>query len=207
MSEATKLFTERRSINFFDPAKDVPEEKIREIVELAVLAPSAFNLQPWKLIAVRTPEAKKKLRSVAFDQPKIEEAPWTFIVLADKEGYGADNPEWAAKLQAFGPAAAEQVEGYKQFAGMLYGTSDFRKYKFAESNAGLLAMSLMYAAQEFGVESHAMSGMDFDGVKAAFGIADRYEVSMLISFGYLAPDKELYPRMARFGFDAITTVV
>lgn len=204
MSNATNLFTDRRSINFFDPNRDVSEETIRQVVDLAVLAPSAFNLQPWKLLAVRTPEAKKKLRAVAFDQPKIEEAPWTFIVLADKEGYGDDNPEWEAKVKAFG--SAEQVNGYKQFAGMLYGTSEQRKYKFAESNAGLLAMSLMYAAQVYGIESHAMSGLDFDGIKAAFGIEDRYEVSMAIAFGYLAPGQTLYPRMARRGFDEIAEV-
>jgi nitroreductase len=32
---------ERRSINFFDPDKTIPEEKINEIIELASLAPSA----------------------------------------------------------------------------------------------------------------------------------------------------------------------
>lgn len=205
MNQTKELFTKRRAVTFFDTTKDVSDELLKEIYDLAMHAPSAFNLQPWKVLAVRTPEAKKKLRAVSFDQAKIEEAPVTLVILGDREGYSADNPEWEAKVAAFGNR--EQVDGYRQFAGMLYGASDVRKLKFAESNAGLFAMSFMYAAQAFGVDTHAMSGVDFDAVKAAFEIEDRYEVVMLISVGYLASDKQLYPRMARRSYDELVTAV
>lgn len=203
MKDAKSLFTERRSINFFDPERILPEGVLKEIVDLAVTAPSAFNLQPWRIIAVQSAEARQKLFDAA-PQPKIKEAPVTLILLADKEGYADDNPEWEAKVAMFGNR--EQVDGYRHFTAMIYGSTEARKLKFAESNTGLLAMSLMYAAQVYGIESHPMSGMDFDAIKAAFHVEDRYEVSMLISFGYLAPGKVLYPRAARKGFDVIVDV-
>ena len=204
MKDARSIFTERRSINFFDSNRPLPEGALKDIVDLAVTAPSAFNLQPWRILAVQSDEAKQNLFDAAFQQPKIKEAPVTLILLADKEGYGDDNPEWEAKVAMFGNR--EQVDGYRHFAASLYGTTPERQLKFAESNTGLLAMSLMYAAQEHGIESHAMSGMDFDGVKKAFDVPERYEVSMLLTLGYLAPGKDLYPRASRRGFEEIVEI-
>jgi putative NAD(P)H nitroreductase len=99
------------------------------------------------------------------------------------------------------------VAGAKGAAAYLYGTSEERKLKFAESNAGLLAMSLMVSAQEFGVDSHPMSGIDFDGVQKAFGFAEGETAVMLICLGYFDATKKLYPRRPRRSFEQITTVI
>ncbi|HWV08610.1 MAG TPA: nitroreductase family protein, partial [Pseudomonas sp.] len=64
----------RRTINLFDAARGIDEQQIHELVRLATLAPTAFNLQNWRFIAVRTPEAKARLRAVAWDQAKVTEA-------------------------------------------------------------------------------------------------------------------------------------
>lgn len=63
------------------------------------------------------------------------------------------------------------------------------------------------AAQEYGVDSHPMSGMDFEGIKEAFSFADSEEVVMLISLGYRDESKVLYPRRMRRGYDEIVTAV
>ncbi len=54
-----KVIKERRSIRAFKP-DPVPKETIEEILKLAVLAPSAINLQPWEFIVV-TGEEKERL--------------------------------------------------------------------------------------------------------------------------------------------------
>ena len=66
--ETKKLFEERRSVNFFDKNKKIEDEVLRNIVNLAVLAPSAFNLQPWKIIAVKSESAKEKLYKLSNNQ-------------------------------------------------------------------------------------------------------------------------------------------
>lgn len=38
----------RRSINFFDPEKEIDYENLIEILKISYLALSSFNLQPWK---------------------------------------------------------------------------------------------------------------------------------------------------------------
>ena len=101
----------------------------------------------------------------------------------------------------------QMVDGAKGAAAYLYGTSEDRKLKFAESNTGLLAMAIMMAATEYGVDTHPMSGIDFDGIKAEFSLAESETVVMTITMGYFDQSKSLYPRRPRLGFDQIASVV
>lgn len=195
-----KVYEERRSVNSFDTSKELSQTLLKEIIDLGVMAPSAFNLQPWRLIAVSSDDAKEKLLPLAFNQPKVKDAPVTLIIVADKEGYSASNPEWSLLKDM---AGEEQAKGAMDMAAGLYGTSEERKLKFAESNAGLLAMSLMYAAKSMGVDSHPMSGMDFDGIHKAFDLKESETVVMLIALGYHDTTQALYPRRPRKGFDDI----
>ena len=198
------VFTERRSVNFFNPEKEVTNETLKEIVELAGLAPSAFNLQPWRLIAVRSDAQKEVLFQNANKQPKIKEAPVSLIVVGDREGYSPDNSAWAELKAMIGD---EQAQGAIGAAGFLYGSSEERKIKFAESNAGLYAMSIMLAAKELGVDSHAMSGVDFEGIKKAFNLKANEEVVMLIGLGHYDEAKALYPRRARRSLEEVLEIV
>src|ERR1700730_8662746 len=87
----------QKTINLYDASKSIPDDEIRELVRLATFSPTAFHLQNWRFIAVRSPEAKARLRAVAADQPKVTEAAVTFImvvelavadVMADRLGLG-----------------------------------------------------------------------------------------------------------------------
>jgi nitroreductase len=200
------LYQERRSVNYFDTNKPLSKSILENIINLAVLAPSAFNLQPWRLIAVESEEAKDKLVALSNNQPKVKEAPATLIIIGNKNGWDESNPVWQEMLQSVG-GNAEMVNGAKQAAAYLYGTTEERKLKFAESNAGLLSMSIMIAAKEFSVDSHPMSGIDFDGIHQAFNLQPNETVVMTIALGYANKDKSLYPRRPRLRFNDITTVL
>ncbi|RKX94206.1 MAG: nitroreductase family protein [Spirochaetes bacterium] len=200
------LFSERRSATFFDKNRDLNEQTIKDIINLSLLAPSAFNLQPWRIIVVKSGESKKKLFNLSNQQDKVLEAPVTLIIIGNKEGYADTNPVWDEMLQSVG-GDDKMVVGAKEAAAFLYGSSDERKLKFAESNAGLLSMSIMTAAKEFGVDSHPMSGIDFDGIHKEFSLKEEESVVMTISLGYYDTTKELYPRRPRILFEEVATVV
>ncbi|MDD2386782.1 MAG: nitroreductase family protein [Bacteroidales bacterium] len=200
------LFNERRSVNYFDKNKSIDETLLKEIIDMAVLAPSGFNLQPWRIVAVKTNASKKKLMELANNQEKILDASVTLIIIGDKDGFADCNPVWDEMLVSVG-GNTEMVAGAKQAAAFLYGLSEDRKLKFAESNAGLLAMSLMIAAKDKGIDSHPMSGIDFDGIHKEFGLKESETVVMLIGLGYVDTSKQLYPRRLRRLYDDITTIV
>src|SRR3954452_24202973 len=70
----------RSSAKYYDPAATLSDDQIRELVRIGTTAPTSFHLQNWRFIAVRTPEAKARLRPIAWDQPATTEAAVTFIV-------------------------------------------------------------------------------------------------------------------------------
>ncbi len=81
----------RRSISAFKE-ENVAEETIKSLIEAAVCAPSAGNIQPWEFIIVRESETKKKLSKASLNQRFLEEAPVLIIVCANEiksaRGYG-----------------------------------------------------------------------------------------------------------------------
>ena len=75
--DVIQAIKERRAINFFETGKDIPDDKLKELLEIANLSPSSFNLQPWKVVVVKEPELRKIVKQGAFNQPKAEEASTT----------------------------------------------------------------------------------------------------------------------------------
>ncbi len=205
MKDLQEVFEERRSVNFFDKEKPLENGILEKIINSAVLAPSAFNLQPWGIIAVQSAEAKQKLFKLSNNQPKILDAPVTLIITGDRAGYKPDNPLWN-DLKEMG-MDDEKLKGTQNFAEILYGSTLEKKIKFAESNAALLAMSIMYAAKYYGVESHPASGIDFEGIKREFNIPGEQEAVMLICLGYFDKSKALYARRKRLHFSDIVKTV
>lgn len=201
-----QVYDSRRAVNFFDKDKPLAEATLKNIVNMAVLAPSAFNLQPWEIIAVKSDEAKQKLHAAANKQPKILDAPVTLVIVGNRKGYESSNPVWQDKIDAAG-GDPSKVKGAMEAAARLYGATEERSIKFAESNAGLIAMSILYAAKYYGVDSHPMSGMDFAAVKDAFELPEGKEPVILIALGYRDESKTLHGRAKRRGYDEVVTVV
>jgi nitroreductase len=74
--EVIKAIQERKSIRAFTP-DPIPKETIGEILKLAILAPSAINLQPWDLIVVTGEERERLSRRLikAYKEKKISCGP------------------------------------------------------------------------------------------------------------------------------------
>ena len=100
--ELNEAIKKRRSIRAYK-TQDVPEKVVEKLIEAASFAPSAGNIQPWKFVIIRKPDAKKKLAQAA-RQAFIEEAPVVIVVCANKKrvemGYGLEvKPSTAFKTR------------------------------------------------------------------------------------------------------------
>lgn len=189
---------QRRSIQFFDPKRDIPKEDLMHILELANLTPSSMNLQPWELIIVASPKQKEKLRKAAFDQPKVTEASLTAIVIADPASVEKNLPEAIRSWLELGYFEEDKQPFYENMAQSLYDKIDSPKRTlFAVKNSAFFAMSLMVAAQQFGVETHPMDGFDEEQIKKDFCIPEDRKIPLIIAMGYPHPDLHLLPRAFR----------
>jgi len=196
--DVIQAIKERRSINFFETGKTIADDKLKELLEVANLSPSSFNLQPWKVVVVREPEKKKILRLCAFNQPKVEEASSILIMVADPKAMEENIDRMLDSWQKLGYLKPEMRETYKGMAENLYGTDDSLKRKFfAIKNTALYAMNIMLAAKGLGLETHPMDGFDEDCIKKEFNIPVDKIIPMLIAVGYLKSGVTLLPRAFR----------
>jgi nitroreductase len=195
------IFIKRRSVNHFNPAKALDNNILKEIINLAVLAPSSFNLQPWEIIVIKSEEYKKRLYDEACKQKRVLDAPVTLAIIGNTEGFKRDNPIYDIKKEA---GLSEDIiqRIIKDSEEKLYPTRE-KKVAFAVRNASLFAMSIMYAAKIFDVDTHPMIGFNEDKVKEIFNIANNKTVVLLISMGYRNENKKLRPREKRFRYKEI----
>ena len=190
------VINNRRAVNFFDPDKDVPDETLRAMIETAAKVPSSFNLQPWSLIVLREHEEKTRLQSLAWNQPKVSEAPVTLIVLADQDGWKEGHRFVEKNFQEMITAKTMNEDQRQWFADArtsLYGESEDKQLAFACKNTGFFAMALMLAAKNLGLDTHPMDGFDHDAVRKEFNIPDNYWIPLLLAVGYFKKDMELAP--------------
>ena len=181
----TLAFIEQRiSANRFDDSHSLADAEIARLVQLATRAPTAYNLQNWRFIAVRTPAAKARLRALAQDQAKVQEAAVCFIVC----GVLADPEALAERLQPFvdgGFMPAAMAQGWLQAAQQQYASAQAVRDEALRS-ASFGAMTLMHAAQAMGLASCAMTGFDAEGVTSSFGLAREEVPVMLVTVGRAA---------------------
>jgi putative NAD(P)H nitroreductase len=196
--DAINAIKDRRSINFFQTNKIIPENKLTELLELANLAPSSLDLQPWKVIVVQDSEKKKILRKCAMNQPKVEEASAVMIMVADPAGIEENIEQVLDSWQKLGYMKPEMKDMYKNMAGNLYAAPEsLRRKIFAVKNTALFAMSLMIAAKGIGLETHPMDGFDEECIKKEFNIPEDKIIPMIVAVGYLKEGVKLLPRAFR----------
>ncbi len=193
----------RRAINFFEEGMEIPAEKLKELLRVASLAPSSFNLQPWEVIVVTSAERKALLRRCAMDQPKVEQASAVLIMVADPRSVEKLAPRVLDDWQRLGYIKDDDTRSaYRQMMDILYGGPDSPRRKvFAAKNVALFAMTLMLAARAMGFETHPMDGFDEEAIKREFQIAPEKLVPMLVAIGRLKEGIELLPRAFRKGVD------
>lgn len=74
----------RHSVRAFED-KEISSSKIEKIIGSFMLAPSAGNLQAYKVYYTKNPALKKDLAQAALGQSSVEQASVVFVFCADKQ--------------------------------------------------------------------------------------------------------------------------
>ena len=88
------LIESRASTNHHDPNRHLSDKEIVDLIGLATRAPAANNFQNWKFIAVRSPKAKARLKTVCYGQQKVVDASVTFIIFGTPAAHEGLRPAW-----------------------------------------------------------------------------------------------------------------
>ena len=177
-ADLSGLVRDRRSIRAFDPAPIDPAE-IREILELAARAPSAWNLQPWRFAVVIDPTTKGELQAAAHGQPQVGSAP-VVVVLASDMVNALDRLDGAIPPDATGEGRAKlraNIVGY--FDKLTPERRD--EWGLAQANIALGYLLILLGSRGYG--SSPMLGFDADRVRSILGLPGHVQLAALVAFG------------------------
>jgi nitroreductase len=149
------LFLERWSPRAFD-GSDVPDEELLSIFEAARWAPSAFNSQPWRFLYAKRGDADWERfldLLIPWNRRWAQSASVLVYILSDSLPFTD---------KATGEPAPSHTHSY---------------------DAGAAWVSLALQASRMGYHAHGMSGVDFDRVRAALAVPDRYRVEAAAVIG------------------------
>ncbi|WP_405680593.1 nitroreductase family protein [Streptomyces sp. NBC_00868] len=182
----------RRTVRHYRP-DPIPEDALTSLLELAVEAPTSWNLQDRSIVVVTDDEGRAGLTWASGGQPQPQEAPVVLVFVAEPQSWrddhsdvydqarrnGAWNDEFIAMFSAASTAFQEDLDQ----RGLL------REY--AVKDAMIAASFLMLAATEMGLATSPMNGWDEAEVKKVIGIADRHDlaIALLVSVGYPAEER------------------
>jgi nitroreductase len=81
-SEFLNFLSTRASVREF-PKEPLTDEQVMFILDSAVTAPSAGNLESWDVVVVRSPEEREALSDAAYQQHHVAHAGGLFVVCAN----------------------------------------------------------------------------------------------------------------------------
>ncbi|MDD2733018.1 MAG: nitroreductase family protein [Desulfuromonadaceae bacterium] len=180
---------ERRAEKMFDPAFAISEQQMTDLLEKAMLSPTAFNIQNWRIVNVKDPALRQKIREVAWNQDKVTDASLLFVICADLNTWAKEPARyWAGAPQMYQEMLIPAIDVYYRDKPQVQRDEAMR-------SCGIIAMSIMLLAQEQGWHSCPMDGFDFEAVGKLIKLPEGHVVSMMITIGKRT--QESFPRVGK----------
>jgi nitroreductase len=179
---------ERRSVKHYDTNYKLTDEEVNQLLSLAVLSPTSFNMQNWRFVLVKDPEIRKQIRAAAWDQAQITDSSLLIVICADLKSW-KNNP-----VQYWKNVPKEAQEFLVSAMGPFYEGKEELQRDEAMRSCGIASQTIMLAAKSMGYDSNPMIGFDPDKVSEIINLPKDYVISMLVAVG-----KQTKPAMPRGG--------
>jgi nitroreductase len=171
-NETVRLLIQRASLRKFADKK-VPADVMHAILRAGVHAPTGGNLQPYSIIKIEDPAARKRLAELNLNQPYVEAAPVSLLFCIDWRRL----ERWASLENA--PFSA---------------TSSFRHFWISFQDTVIAAQNITTAADALGLGSVYIGTVleCFREVRDMFDLPGGVLPVVLLCLGY--PEKRPEPR-------------
>jgi 3-hydroxypropanoate dehydrogenase len=172
--------------------KPVDDSLLKQVYDLARMGPTSANMCPMRIVFVKSPEAKEKLKPALApgNVDKTMKAPVTAIIAMDVHFY--------EKL----PRLFPHTDARSWFKDLPEKVLEYTALR----NSSLQGAYFIIAARSLGLDCGPMSGFDNAKVDEAFFAGTTVKSNFLCNLGYGDPSK-LHPRSPRLEFGEACQVI
>lgn len=185
----------RRAVKHYDSQHRIADHEIEQLLSLAMLSPTAFNIQHWRFAVVKEPALRQQIRNVAWDQAQVTDASLLIVVCADLQAW-QKQPEryWHNADQAVRDFLLPAIDSYYRDKPQVQRDEALR-------SCGMAAQTLMLAARAMGYDSCPMDGFDFDAVAQLINLPNDHLIAMMVAIGKATQPAN--PRGGQLPYDEI----
>jgi nitroreductase len=183
-----EAITQRRAVKHFDPNHQMSKAEIDQLFSLAILSPTAFNIQNWRFVLVQNPELRSSIRSVSWNQAQVTDASLLIILCADIKSWEKEPGRyWRNASQETQDFLLPAIDNYYR------GLEQVQRDE-AMRSCGMAAQTLMLTAKAMGYDSCPMDGFDFAAVGNLINVPEDHVIALFVAIG-----KALSPAHPRGG--------
>lgn len=174
----------RRSTPSFD-GEPIPADDLRAILQAGLLAPSGYNIQPWRFIVVQQPEQKRRLRAASYNQGKVEEASVVIVACGDADGWRKDLDEMLALGREGGMPESYADQARSSVPNYLSSFTGEQMHGWLNKQVMLAYTHMMLMAEVLGYDTAPMEGFEQDKVHEMLRLPMSYWVVAMLAIGHL----------------------
>lgn len=195
VSEAVRL---RRAYKLYDKNHKMPEETFQQLMEHAILSPTAFNIQNWRFVRITDSTQREAIKKVAWDQAQATDASELLVLCFDRKA-------WEHKPERYWEKAPQEVQDF-----LLPAIDEYYRNKpqverdEGMRSCGIVAQTIMLMAKELGYDSCPMDGFDYAEVGNIIKLPKDHEIALMIAIGKAI--KEVWPRPGQLPLDDVLIV-
>lgn len=172
-----EAITLRRSVKHFDASHQIAEDEITQLLSMAALSPTAFNIQHWRFVLIKDAYLKRKIREVAWNQAQVTDSSLLIILCADLKA-------WEKTPERYWKNADREVQNFILPAiDNYYRGNDQVQRDEAMRSCGIAAQTLMLTAKSMGYDSCPMDGFDFSAVANLINLPADHVIAMFVAIG------------------------
>lgn len=185
--DIAKQLTWRYATKIFNKDKKVSESILNSIIEAGRMAPTAYGLQPFRIVKVENVELREKIKAEAgFGQTQITDASDFFVLTRRTDLDDAFVDEYISRVAEVKGLKVEDLKGFSDMMkGDILARSDAEKATWAGRQAYIALGMILETAALLEVDVCPMEGFMPAKVDEILGLQNEHLASLaLIAIGY-----------------------
>ncbi|HEX7468599.1 MAG TPA: nitroreductase family protein [Methanobacterium sp.] len=179
-----ELLMTRYATKKFDGTK-IDGTKIDQLFEMIRFAPSALNLQPWKIKVVTDEKTKTRLSAASMEQAQIKTCSHLLVFCADTDLSG--NADKITNLMKKVGVPDENLKQVQEVMKIFLSNFDNETgINEAQCNVFIAAITAIFAAKSLGIDSCPMQGFNAEAYSEILEIPSGIVPTILVPVGYPA---------------------
>ncbi|MDB5198821.1 MAG: nitroreductase [Chitinophagaceae bacterium] len=165
--------------------QQVPEEKVKRILEAIRLAPSSMGLQPYTVLVITDPEVKKQILPIAHNQQQIVDSSHLLVFAAWDKITPEHVDDYVNLTASTRNITVESLEEFKKILVSISQRPQQENHEWAARQSYIAFATAIAAAAEERVDATPMEGFNNAALDKLLGLEERGLKSItLLPLGY-----------------------